>query len=395
MKENSRKKIIIVGPAYPYRGGPSTYVSYLYRTLNTRFDVKVINYTLLYPDFLFPGTTQFDQSKSTALRVPSERLINSISPLNWIKTASRIKKEKADLVVFDWWQPFFGPCHYTISLLLKKQYKGKILFITENFISHESRFVDSFLTRLGLSNADIFLALSDVVYTELQKIAGRRKIYRSTLPPFDCYIADNNFDRETSRKELQIQTNDKVLLFFGYVRKYKGLDLLIAALPMALKQFPELKLFIVGEFYDDVSSYSEQIKKLELQNTVTLINRFIPNEEVGRYYTAADVVVLPYRSATQSAVLNVSYSFRKPVIAANVGGLGEFIRDNYTGIIVEPGSPEAISKGIVRFFQSEKIIDFKSNIENYLSSSDFSNLPELFEKIIDDADASGIDREKD
>ncbi len=386
MKETSRKKIIIVGPAYPYRGGPSTYVSYLYRTLSTRFDVKVINYTLLYPDFLFPGTTQFDQSKSTSFRIPSERLINSISPVNWIKTASRIKKEKADLVVFDWWQPFFGPCHYTISLFLKRHYEGRILFITENFISHESRFIDSFLTRLGLSNADIFLALSDVVYSELKKIAGRRKIYRSTLPPFDCYIADNNFDMETSRKELNIQANDKVLLFFGYVRKYKGLDLLIAAMPQALKHIPELKLFVVGEFYDDVSSYLEQIKSLGLQKTVTLINRFVPNEEVGKYYNASDAVVLPYRSATQSAVLNVSYSFRKPVIAANVGGLGEFIKDNYTGIIVEPGSPEHFSKGIIRFFELERDIDFKSNIEKYLSSSDFNKLPELFERIIEEAE---------
>jgi len=390
MKETSRKKIIIVGPAYPYRGGPSTYVSYLYRTLSTRFDVKVINYKLLYPDFLFPGITQFDQSKSTSLRVPSERLINSISPVNWIKTASRIKKEKADLVVFDWWQPFFGPCHYTISLFLKIRYKGRILFITENFISHESRFIDSFLTRLGLSNADIFLALSDVVYSELKKIAGRRKIYRSALPPFDCYVADNNFDRENSRRELNLQANDKVLLFFGYVRKYKGLDLLIAAMPQALKKLPDLKLFIVGEFYDKVSSYLDQIENLGLQNTVTLLNRFVPNEEVGKYYTASDAVVLPYRSATQSAVLNVSYSFRKPVIAANVGGLGEFIKDNYTGIIVEPGSPEEISKGIIRFFESEKEIDFKSNIEEYLSSSDFNKLPELFEKIINEAEGQQI-----
>ena len=325
------------------------------------------------------------ESKSSAAKVPNERLINSISPLNWIKAASRIKKENADLVVFDWWQPFFGPCHFTISLLLGKQYKGRILFITENFISHESRFIDNFLTRLGLSNADIFLALSDVVAADLKKIASRRKIYRSVLPPFDCYTTENNYDRNTSRKELGLFENDKVLLFFGYVRKYKGLDLLISALPAALKEIPELKLLIVGEFYDDVSSYVILIEKLGLTENIMLINKFVPNEEVGKYYTASDVVVLPYKSATQSAVLNVSYSFRKPVIATNVGGLGEFIKDNYTGIIVEPGSPEEIAKGIIRYYQIKEKINFKSNIEGYLSQGDFNKLPELFDQIISEA----------
>jgi glycosyltransferase involved in cell wall biosynthesis len=386
MKDIPRKKIVIIGPAYPYRGGPATYVSYLYQALSGKFDVKIFNYTLLYPGFLFPGTTQYDESKSAPLKVPNERQINSISPYNWYKTALRLKKEKADLVVFDWWQPFFGPCHFSISLLLKRQYKGRILFITENFISHESRFIDSFLTRLGLSNADIFLALSDVVASELKKISSGRKIYRSALPPFDCYITDNNYNRELSRKELNILSNDKILLFFGYVRKYKGLDLLISALPEAIKLFPELKLLIVGEFYDDVSTYLTQIEKLGLKDNIILVNKFVPNEEVGKYYLASDVLVLPYRSATQSAVLNVAYSFGKPAIATNVGGLSEFIKDNYTGIIVDPGNPQAISKGIVRYFEVAQKIDFKSNIKKYLSESDFTKLPELFEQIIKETD---------
>lgn len=385
MKNLSRKKIVIIGPAYPYRGGPATYVSYLYRVLSAKFDVKIFNYTLLYPDFLFPGTTQYDESKSSSVKVPNERLINSISPFNWIRAASRIKKENADLVLFDWWQPFFGPCHFTISLLLRRKYKGRILFITENFISHESRFIDSFLTRLGLSNADIFLALSDVVASELNKIASQRKIYRSVLPPFDCYIAAQNYDRSTARKELNLGDNDKILLFFGYVRKYKGLDLLISALPAALKEIPGLKLLIVGEFYDDVSPYLHLIEKLGLNDKVRVINKFVPNEEVGKYYAAADAVILPYRSATQSAVLNVSYSFRKPVIATNVGGLGEFIKDNHTGIIVDHGNPEEITKGIIRYYKAQEKINFGSNIEEYLSGRDFNKIPELLDQIISDA----------
>jgi glycosyltransferase involved in cell wall biosynthesis len=388
MNKTSPKKIIIVGPAYPYRGGPSTYVSYLYRVLQTKFEVKIYNYKLLYPDFLFPGTTQFDQSKSNTLKAPSERLINSISPLNWIRVASRLKKENADLVVFDWWQPFFGPCHFVISSLIKKKYDGRILFITENFISHESRFIDGFLTKLGLSKADIFLALSEVVANELKKISHGRKIYRSILPPFDCYTSDEHYDKETSRKELNISPSAKVLLFFGYVRKYKGLDLLINALPQIIKDIPEVKLLIVGEFYDDVSSYNNLIEKLNLQDKILLINKFIPNEEVAKYYNTADVLILPYRSATQSAVLNVAYSFRKPVIVTNVGGLSEFVVDNSTGIIVKPDSPEEIAEGVNKFFNSTGNINYKSNIENYLSGDNFSKLPELFEQILTSIDSS-------
>jgi glycosyltransferase involved in cell wall biosynthesis len=386
MKDKHRKKIIIIGPAYPYRGGPATYVSYLHQSLSTKFEVKIFNYTLLYPGFLFPGTTQFDESKSASLKAPSERLINSISPVNWFRTAARLKLEEADLIVFDWWQPFFGPCHFTISFLLKKKYKGKILFITENYISHESRFIDSILTRIGLRNADAFLALSDAVLSELKKISSGRKIYRSSLPPFDCYTTGSNFTRDSGRKELNILSGDKVLLFFGYVRKYKGLDLLISAMPRALKQIPELKLLIVGEFYDNVSFYINLIEELGLKDNIILINKFVPNEEVGKYYNASDVIVLPYRSATQSAVLNVAYSFGKPVIAANVGGLSEFIKDGNTGIIVEPGSSEAISNGIIRYFEVSTQVDFKSNIEQYLQESEYNKLPELFDQIIGEAD---------
>ena len=386
MREISRKKIVIVGPAYPYRGGPSTYVSYLFNSLSKVFDVKIFNYTLLYPDFLFPGTTQYDESKLTSIKVPNERIINSISPVSWLKTAKRIKEENADLVVFDWWQPFFGPCHYTISLFLKTNYKGKILFITENFISHESRFVDNFLTKLGLKNADSFLALSEVVAKDLEKISHGRKIYRSSLPPFDCYVSGEDYSRDISRQELNLSDNDKVILFFGYVRKYKGLDILIEALPEAIRQIPELKLLIVGEFYDDVSSYITRIEKLGLKNNVVLVNKFVPNEEVAKFYAAADVTVLPYRSATQSAVLNVSYSFGKPVIATRVGGLSEFVIDGYTGIIVDPGNKENLTMGIIRYFTSEMNTDFQSNINEYLRKSDFNNLPELFEQIINDAD---------
>jgi glycosyltransferase involved in cell wall biosynthesis len=376
------KKIIIIGPAYPYRGGPSTVVSYLYKILHEKFEVKIYNYKLLYPSLFFPGTTQYDKSTKLKLIVPSERLINSVSPINWINVANKINKEKADLVIFDWWQPFFAPCHFIISQIIKKKFRGRILFLTENFISHEARWIDKLLTKLGLSNADMFLALSDTVAEELKTISSGRRIYKSELPPFDFFADETVIDIKEKRAELGLRPEDRVLLFFGYIRKYKGLDILIKAIPSIVKEIPETRLLIVGEFYDGPDYYFKLIKSLCLEKIITVVNRFVPNEEVADYYSICDVVVLPYRSATQSAVLNVSYSFHKPVIATNVGGLSEFVEEGKTGILIEPGSTESLAQGMKKFFDLKSKVDFEKNIREKIRDNKFLQLPDLLEEIL-------------
>ena len=378
---NRKKKIIIIGPAYPYRGGPSTFVSYLYNSLKDKFEIKIYNYKLLYPSFLFPGKTQYDESATSKFIVPNERIVNSVSPLNWIKTANKIKQEKADLIVFDWWQPFFGICHFFISLFIKKRYKERIVFITENFISHETRYIDSFLTKLGLRNANYFIALSQIVEEDLKSISADKKIYRAELPTFDLYKLPDESAINEERKNLGFK-DDRILLFFGYVRKYKGLDILIKAMPSVISSNPDVKLLIVGEFYDDPSSYQNLIKELKLDNIVKVLNRFVKNEEVGLYYGMSDLVILPYRSATQSAVLNVSYSFLKPVVATKVGGLKEFVDDGETGFLVDPESVIALANGIKTFFDSKDKIDFTSNIKKRLGNNLFYKFAEIFEQII-------------
>ncbi|OGU74157.1 MAG: hypothetical protein A2V93_04060 [Ignavibacteria bacterium RBG_16_34_14] len=378
----SRKKIIVIGPVYPYRGGPSTFVSYLYNNLKDKFEIKIFNYKLLYPSFLFPGKTQYDESETSKFIVPNERVLNSISPITWFTTAQKIKRENADLVVFDWWQPFFGLCHFFISYFIRNEYKGRVVFITENFISHEARFVDAFLTKLGLKNADHFIALSKIVEEDLKSISRNRKIHRAELPPFDVYNLPDEKEIETEKKKLGFNADDKILLFFGYVRKYKGLDLLIKAMPKIIAINPNAKLLIVGEFYDDPSFYLNLIKELKLEQYVKVINRFVKNEEVGLYYGLADLIVLPYRSATQSAVLNVSYSFNKPVVATKVGGFVEFVDDEKTGFLAEPDSSEALAEGINKFFLLKDKIDFSSNIKKRISKSLFYKFPEIFDEII-------------
>ena len=226
-----KKKIILIGPAYPYRGGNALFVTHTYEALRTAFDIKIFNYSLLYPSFLFPGTTQFDESKEQVFKVPSERVVNSINPFNWFKVAQLLKKENADLVMFDWWHPFFGFCHGVISFLIRKKYKNKILFITENVVSHEGNFVDKFLTSIGLKFASKFLTLSRIVEKEVQKYSKGKKVFRSELPVYDCYLQKENLDIKKIKSDFGFEENSLVLLFFGYVRKYKGLDILIDTFP--------------------------------------------------------------------------------------------------------------------------------------------------------------------
>ena len=380
-----KKKIILIGPAYPYRGGNALFVTHTYDSLRNHFDVKIFNYKLLYPSILFPGTTQFDESKEQVFKIPNERIVNSINPFNWFKVAQIIKKENADLVVFDWWHPFFGFCHGVISFLIRNKYKNKILFITENVVSHESNAVDKFLTKIGLSSASKFLTLSGIVEKEVQEFSKDKKIYRSELPVYDCYKLVPKENIQKLRGELGFEKDSIVFLFFGYVRKYKGLDILIEAFPKILSSIPKARLLIVGEFYDNPNEYFELIRKLKIEDKVKVINQFVPNEDVAKYYQVSEVVILPYRSATQSGILNVAYGFYKPVIVTDVGGLSEFVDEGKTGFVVQPNSPNAIVEGVQKFVSAKEKTNFELNILNRNRLNSFNNLPQIFLMILEEA----------
>lgn len=382
--DTPQKKIILIGPAYPYRGGNSLFVSYLFDSLKNEFNVKILNYSLLYPSFLFPGTTQYDKSTEVIKKAPNERVVNSINPFNWIKVAKLINQENPDLVVFDWWHPFFAFCHRGISSNLNENLKSKILFITENFISHEGNLIDRTLTNIGLKNASAFLTLSVKVEEELKELAEKRSIYRSELPVYDCYNFETKLNIDTTRKSFGFKKEDFVLLFFGYIRKYKGLDILINSFPRIQSKVPNAKLLIVGESYEDIKFYQDLIKNTGQADKIVLENKFVPNEDVAKYYQASDLVVLPYRSATQSGILNVAYGFSKPVMVTRVGGLSEFVFDDSTGIIIEPESKEAIVNGVVRFLELSNVINFEQNIKNFVQRNNFANIVPLFHQIIND-----------
>ena len=377
-----KKKIILVGPAYPYRGGNALFVAHLYEALSKSFDIEVINFTRLYPQLLFPGTRQEDVSKVPIKAHPSTRLIDSINPLTWFKTANYISRQNPDLVAFIWYQPFFGFSIGTIARLIRKKFKGRILFITENIISHESMFYDRILTRYALRSADKFLVLSDVVEKGIKTLYPDKKVFRSTLPIYDCYGFDQSLSKSDARKKLGIAENKKVLLFFGYIRAYKGLMNLIEAMPYLLKEDENYFLLIVGEFYESKEKYFERIKELNIGKNVLVIDEFVPNEEVGLYYSAADLVVLPYNSATQSGILNIAYGFKKPVVVTNVGGLPELVEDGKTGFIVEPQNPLALAEGIKKYFSASNFDEFSRNIETFIKNNSFTSIERVFKDIL-------------
>lgn len=379
-----KKQIIIIGPAYPYRGGNSLFVTFLYEILSNNYQVQILNYKLLYPSILFPGKTQFDLSNEVK-KIDSLRIVNSVNPLNWFQVANYINKTNPDLIIFDWWHPFFAFCHYTISSLLSKNLKNKIVFITENFISHEKNFFESTLTKIGLSNARFFIALSQKVENDLKTISGNKKIYRSELPVYD-HLKGNENQKSEIRKRFNFSENDRVILFFGYIRKYKGLDLLIRSLKIISENSPQLniKLLVAGEFYDDKETYSNLIDELKLKDKIVIFDEYIPNERVNEFFIASDLVVLPYRSATQSGILNLSYGFNKPVVITDVGGLSEFVIPEKTGIISNQATPESISEAILKYFELSKQIDFESNIKEYCSKNSFNSFSEIIKSILEE-----------
>jgi glycosyltransferase involved in cell wall biosynthesis len=230
----------------------------------------------------------------------------------------------------------------------------------------------------------MFLALSKNVEEELARFTTEKKIYRSELPVYDCYNSDDLIDILKFKNELNINKDDKIILFFGYIRQYKGLDILLEGFSKILKKYPETFLLVVGEFYENSEKYFNLIDKYNIKQKVKVINQFVPNEEVSKYYLASDVVILPYKSATQSGILNIAYGFKKPVIVTDVGGLAEFVINGKTGLVIKPNSADEIAKNYVEFLKLQEIENFQQNIIEHSRKNSFENLPKLINKIIED-----------
>ena len=343
-------KVFIIGPAFPLRGGLASFDELFCEALNKEgHQCEIISYSLQYPNFLFPGSTQYHVNGTAPKNITIHTLINSVNPLSWFKTASFIKKQKPDFIIFRFWIPFMGPALGTIARLVKKQ-NIKVLAITDNVIPHEKRLGDKQLASYFIKGCDAFVTMSKAVMNDLEKFTNTsHKKY--LLHPLYTAFGDK-IPKQEARLKLNLKQDDRVILFFGLIRKYKGLDLLIEAFSL-LKANPHNKLLIAGEFYEDKQPYFDLISKYKLEEQIILLNQFIPNDDVKYYFSAADIVALPYRSATQSGVTQVSFHFEVPTLVTNVGGLGEIIPHNVAGYVVEP-NPQAIASSLEDYFENNK-----------------------------------------
>jgi glycosyltransferase involved in cell wall biosynthesis len=339
--------VIIMGPAYPLRGGLASFD----QRLATQFtdeghSCNIISFSLQYPSLLFPGKTQFS-SDAVPEGISIRSLINSINPLNWLRVGKQLKKEKPDIIVVRFWIPFMGPSLGTILRKVKKNRHTRIVCIADNIIPHEKRPGDKQFTRYFLDSCDAFITMSDKVLDDLEKLEPTKPALLVRHPLYDNF--GEKLSKESAREHLQLRQNEKLLLFFGFIRKYKGLDLLFRA--MADERIPkEIKLLVAGEFYEDARPYFDLVNELKLGDRVIIENKFIADTEVKYYLSACDCVVQPYRNATQSGVTPLAYHFEKPMIVTNVGGLPDLVPDKKAGLVCEP-EPASIATAILAFFQ--------------------------------------------
>ena len=369
-------KISIIAPVHPFKGGIADSTEILYRKLKERGnEVDILNFRRQYPDFLFPGKTQYKPITDSSSTIPSERILDSIDPLSWIKAFKKVKNGRPDLVIFRYWMPFFAPCFGTIGLLIKKLTKSKILYLCDNIIPHEKRLADLALTRFALKWADFFIVQSHFVSRELHRIVSNPVFRVVPLPVYETY--GKLLDKKTAKKRIGVDA-EHLILFFGIVRKYKGLDILLKAMPEIVKSH-KIKLIIAGDFYEDEDDYFRLIKEFKIDNYVQIYPEFIETQKVRLYFSAADVVVLPYKSASQSGIVQLAYHFNKPCIVTDVGGLAEVVINNKTGFVVAPENPVAITEAVFQFYNDRKEKEFSDNIKAEKRKYSWENMTNAIE----------------
>lgn len=353
-------KIISIGPAFPYRGGLASFNDRLGQQFYAEgHDIEILTFSLQYPKLLFPGKTQYTES-SPPKNIKITRRINSINPFNWIATGLRIKKDKPDILLIRFWLPFMGPCFGTIARIAKSNKHTSVICIFDNVIPHEKRPGDIILTKYFTGSIDGAIVMSQTVLNDLRTFRETIPVKLSPHPLFD------NYGEAVGRKEaltaLNLDPNDLYMLFFGFIRAYKGLDILIKAFSDERLRNRSLRLIIAGEFYEDDSPYRELIKTHNLENEIIFFDHFIKDNEVPLFFSAADLVVQPYKTATQSGVTQIAFYFEKPMLVTDVGGLREIVQDGKCGYVVKPDQ-ESIAAAIIDYFENNRKEEFTAGVK--------------------------------
>lgn len=358
-------KIAYLSTFYPYKGGIAQFNGSLLTALAKNNDVKAFNYFKQYPKLLFPGKSQYVNDEDNAIKIDSKRLLNSVSPLSWKRTYSEISQFKPDLVMSKLWIPFLAPSVGYVTGKLRKD-EVKALSILGNVIPHEHRLGDEALTKYYLNRNDGFIAMAESVKNDLLKLKPDAKYIMGYHPPYDHF--GEKISKTEAKAKLGISENKKVLIFFGFIRDYKGLDILIDAFSKLDESY---HLIIAGESYSGFDKYDEQLKSIDKSRVIKLI-KYTTEDEAALCFSASDVCVLPYRSATQSGIVGISYHFGVPVIVSDVGGLREMVEPWNAGIVLKEAESELFKKAIEEFYNSS--VDYQSNIQNALKDQSWESL---------------------
>ena len=366
-------KITILSTAFPYRGGIAVFTERLARAFQAeKDDVNISTFSLQYPNFLFPGKSQYSSSeKPKDLTITQE--VNSINPLNWFWLGLKLKKQKPDILILKYWIPFMAPCLGTIARIVKRNKHTKVIVVIDNLIPHEKRFGDYLLNTYFINSVDGFVAMSESVFNDLDQFGANKKKVLGVHPLYDNF--GKAISKENAIVRLSLDKNYKYILFFGIIRKYKGLDILLEAFADNRLQNQNLKLIVAGEFYEDAKPYYDLIEKYNLSDSVVLATKFIPDEKVVDYFCAADIIAQPYKNATQSGVTQIAYHFEKPMLVTNVGGLNEIVPHNKVGYVCKPNAND-VANCLVDFFSNNKEVQFTCGVKEEKSKYSWDKMIE-------------------
>jgi len=373
--------IVIVGPAHPFRGGIAANNDRLaLELMRMGHSVKIYTFSLQYPSFLFPGKTQYTAEPKPA-ELDIDIAVNSINPLTWINVGLKIRKRRPDILLIRYWLPFMAPCFGSIARIAKSNGHTKVVSVADNIIPHEKRIGDRLLSKFWLGSTHGFVVMSHSVGKDLGTLGYKRPVGFCHHPLFDNF--GRIIPKVEAKKLLNLDPSFDYMLFFGLVRDYKGLDWLLEAFADARLQSKKLKLLVAGEFYADPKPYYDQVERLGLKDKVIFYPIFIPDPEVGRYFCAADIVVQPYKHATQSGVTQIGYHFNKPMLVTKVGGLSEIIPDGKVGYVVEPNTP-SIADALVDFYERARETEMSDNAQKEKAKYSWSSMANEILRIFDE-----------
>lgn len=343
-------RIAVIGLTYPFRGGIAHYTTLLCRNLNEQHEARLFSFSRQYPGLLFPGTTQMDSS-DRPIEIDNDPCLDSLNPFSWYITYRRIRAYKPDLILISWWHPFFAPSCGTVARLARRFAGIPTCYLCHNVIPHERSWIDRLLLRYAYRAGAGFITHSQGDLDDLHKLLPGAIARKNPHPAYDEFATTETPHPAVAKAQLGV-TDKRVLLFFGFVREYKGLRYLLEAMD-ELSAAANYHLLLVGEFYDDKSQYAEWLDRLQANNQLTLVDRYVANEEIPLYYAAADLLVVPYVTATQSGVIQIAYGFDTPVVATTVGGLPEVVVDGETGYLVPPQDSKAVAAAIEKYYEAD------------------------------------------